>query len=218
MPDSLLSRAYRVSEPKAAAAFSHPLRRRVILLLVRQERSLGELSSILGAELKRLHYHMNSLQALKLVVVTSQRARAGRPVKLYRAVADAFFVPATAATTSPSDALAKELRFAQAGLIDSSREGVLYHASDKDEPLMRYVKTQRTRGTETADCWRVLEMSTVEAQRLAAEMEACLMAAAERSRGATKSYLVHFAYAPRRGSHSNSRARVARSVRGANRQ
>jgi hypothetical protein len=199
MPDNLLSRAYRVSEPKAAAAFSHPLRRRVILLLVRQERSLGELSSLLGVELKRLHYHVNSLQTLKLIVVTSQRARAGRPVKLYRAVAEAFFVPATAATSSPSDALAKELRSAQASLIDASREGVLYHASDKDGPLMRSVKTQRTRSTQAADCWRVFKMSTVAAHRLAADMEACLTAAAKRSRGATKSYLVHFAYAPRRG-------------------
>ena len=87
MPDDLLSRAFRVRDPKMAAALSDPLRRRVVLLLAKRERSLGELALAADVELKRLHYHVGVLQALGLVVVTGRRPRAGRPAKLYRAVA-----------------------------------------------------------------------------------------------------------------------------------
>jgi predicted ArsR family transcriptional regulator len=130
MPDDLLSRAFRVADRKAAAAFSDPLRRRLVLLLAGQKRSAGELASVTGVELKRLHYHLAALEKLGLVVVAARRARAGRPVKLYRAVADAFFVPAETTAASPSDALAAELREARAKHADLSHEGILYGLGD----------------------------------------------------------------------------------------
>ena len=198
MPDDPLSRAFRVSDPKMAVALCDPLRRRVVLLLAARERSLGELADAVGVELKRLHYHVGALQALGLVVVAGRRARAGRPVKLYRAVAEAFFVPAEAMTAAPNVALAAELRDAQARLADPSHEGMLYHLSENGAPLMRPVKSPGLRRVPTAETWRVLQLSSAEALRLADEMDACLKAAVERSRGSTETYLVHFAFAPRR--------------------
>jgi len=196
MRDDLLSRAFRVENRRAAAALSDPLRRRVVLLMVGRERSAGELAFVTGVELKRLHYHLSALEKLGLVVVVRRRARAGRPVKLYRAVADAYFVPTEAMAASPSDALAAELREAQARLADPSRAGILYHLSEGGEFLMRPVNSEGAEQVPTADCWRVLQLSPVEAHRLAAELDACLKAAVERSRGATKAYLAHFAFAP----------------------
>ena len=198
MPDELLSRAFRVRDPRMARAFSDPLRRRVVLLLAGRERSLGELALAVGVELKRLHYHVGALQALGLVVVAGRRARAGRPVKLYRAVADAFLVPAEATSVAPSAALMAELREAQTRFADPSHEGILYHLGEDGELLMRPVSSPRASRTPTADCWRVLQLSSIEALRLAAEMDACMKAAVDRSRGPTETYLAHFAYAPRR--------------------
>ena len=211
MPDDLLSRAFRVGGRKAAAAFSDPLRRRLVLLLAGRERSAGELASTMGVELKRLHYHLVTLEKLGLLVVAARRARAGREVKLYRAVANAFFVPAEATTASPSTALAAELHAAQARLADPSREGALYHLGDEGEFLMRPVNSQGAEQVPTADCWRVLQLSPAEALRLAAELDGCLKAAVERSHGATKTYLAHFAFAPR--SKTNAVPGVIRTPR-----
>jgi len=196
MRDDLLSRAFPVESRRAAAAFSDPLRRRVVLLLIGRERSAGELASVTGVELKRLHYHLSALERLGLVVVTRRRARAGRPVKLYRAAADAFFVPAEAMAASPSESLAAELRQAQARFADPSGDGVLYHLTDGGEFLMRPVTGLAARKVPTADRWRVLQLSPAEALRLAAEVDACLKAAVARSRGTTRAYLTHFAFAP----------------------
>jgi hypothetical protein len=125
-------------------------------------------------ELKRLHYHLTALERLGLVVVAGRRARAGRPVKLYRAVGDAFFVTAGATDVSPSDALAAELRAARAGLADRTREGVLYSSSAQGEFRIRPVEESRVGRLPTADCWRVLRLSPAEALRLGAELDACL--------------------------------------------
>ena len=197
MPDKLLSSAIRVEDRKAAAAFSDPLRRRVVLLLVGREQSASELATATGVALKRLHYHLGALERLGLVAVAGRRARAGRPIKLYRAVADAFFVPAGAAAASPSEALAAELRQALARHADRSHDGMQYQLGEKGEFLMRPVENQRAGQVPTADHWRVLQLSPAEALRLAADLDACLKAAVERSQGATKTYLAHFAFAPR---------------------
>jgi len=197
MPDDPLSRAFRIRDARAAAAFSDPLRRRVVLLLAGRERSLSELASITGWELKRLHYHVATLAKLGLVVVSGRRARAGRAVKLYRAVAEAFFIPVDLGDGSPGAAMAKELRDALARIADPAREGVLYYLSKEGKFRMQPIGNGGPKQLPTAECWRVLRLSTTEASRLAAEMDACLKAAAERSRGATRNYLVHFAFAPR---------------------
>ncbi len=200
----------RVENRRAARALSDPLRRRVVLLLIGQQRSAGELACVTGVELKRLHYHLSALEKLGLVVVAGRRARAGRPVKLYRAAADAFFVPAEAMAASPNDALAAELREAQARLADPSRAGILYHLGEGGAFLMRPVVSQGARQVPAADCWRVLQLSPVEAHRLAAELDACLKAAAERSQGATNAYLTHYAFAPQLDSAAHGAFRTSR--------
>jgi DNA-binding transcriptional ArsR family regulator len=198
MPEEILSRAYRISDRRAAAALADPLRRRVVLLLALRDRSVTELASAVGVELKRLHYHVESLRRIGLLTVTSERARAGRPIKRYRAVADTFFVPVESMDVTPGARLAEELRGALARLTDASQEGVLYQVSSKGEFLMRLIQGPRSKSIPMAERWLVLKLSRLEAQRLAKEVEQWLQAAAERSRGSSESYLVHFALAPRK--------------------
>jgi len=70
MKDDTLSRAHRVSDRRAAAAFADPLRRRLVLELARRERALAELATSTGLDLKRVHYHVTALKKLGLVTVT----------------------------------------------------------------------------------------------------------------------------------------------------
>src|SRR5262245_51941050 len=88
MKDDTLSRAHRITDVRAAAAFSEPLRRRLVLELAGRERALAELAASTGLDLKRVHYHVTALQKLGLVRVTRKQARAGRAIKFYRTVAD----------------------------------------------------------------------------------------------------------------------------------
>jgi hypothetical protein len=89
------------------------------------------------------------------------------------------------------------LREAVAKHTDPSREGMLYHLGDGGALLAQPVSGTRAQQAAVADCWRMLQLSPVEARRLAAELDSCLRAAVERSRGATTAYVAHFAFAPR---------------------
>ncbi len=129
--------------------------------------------------------------------MAGRRARSGRPIKLYRAIADAFFVPTEAAATSQGDVLAAELRASRARLADPSCDGTLYHLSEEGGLVMRPISNPRAGRIGVADSWRILQLSPIEALRLGEDLDACLKSAAERSRGSTKTYLAHFAFAPR---------------------
>src|SRR5947209_14259496 len=105
MQDDILSRALRVRDAKAAAALGDPFRRRILLFCVTQEYGVAELAKATGMEIKRLHYHVGALARLGLLKITGRRRRGGRAIKLYRAAAPAFFVPAELESRSPSLAL-----------------------------------------------------------------------------------------------------------------
>ncbi len=62
---------------------------------------------------------------------------------------------------------------------------------------MRPVKAEDGQNNPYVDRWRIVPLSPTEAQRLATEFDACVQAAVARSKAAAKTYLVHFAFAPR---------------------
>jgi DNA-binding transcriptional ArsR family regulator len=192
MLDEILSSALRVAGPRAAAALSDPLRRRMILLLAAKTLSVVELARRLDLDLRRVHYHLTQLVSLGLVEVVGERRRGGRPIKLYRAVAPAFFVPDEVAPARSSTALRDELEAALARAHDPEREGVLYFVGDEG-PRMRPVRSTG-RGPAATETWRVLRLTRVEAARLAEDIDARLRA----SEGSGEPYLIHFAMAPRR--------------------
>jgi hypothetical protein len=196
MKDYILSRARRISDPRVAESFSDPLRRRLVLLLASRERSLAELADFTGQDLKRLHYHITALRKLGLLLVTHERRRAGRAIKIYRAVADAFFVPEKVMPSGSAAALNLELRNSLDKLRDQSRDGVVYYLGEDGEPRMRPVKSPTARSAEAAEYWTVLKLSRAEALRLARDIGECLKVYASRHGDARKHFLVHFAFAP----------------------
>jgi DNA-binding transcriptional ArsR family regulator len=196
MKDMILSRAFEVTEPRAAAVFADPLRRRLVLLLAARQQSLVELATDTALDLKRLHYHVTALRDLGLVVVKQERTRAGRAIKVYGAVATAFFVSAKISSNLPDARLMSELRKSLADGLERDA-GTLYYLTATGEPRMRRVRGAGTRRALTTEYWRVLKLSRPDFLRLTTTIEACLNSIAKQQNDGKQSYLVHFAIAPR---------------------
>lgn len=177
----------------AAAAFANARSRAVLLALAGEERSLRQLAGTTGLRLNLLHYHVTRLQALRLIEVVRSEKRPGRPVKYYRAVARAFFVPARLIGGEVGDKLSAELRERLASARACSGEGTLYFVGDDGGPRMRRIGSDEP--AEGAELWSLLDLTRTDAAALAAEMKALL--GRYRGRAAGRPYIVHAALVPK---------------------
>lgn len=183
--------AFTVRTEKAAAVFADQ-RRRLVFELARGERALKELADATGMSLPLLTYHVRRLVALGLVREQRKKPRAGRPVRLYRAVAAAFFVPAALAPP-PDEHLAAELGAALAETRQDDAGGGVYYFLDQGRPIMRRVAAKK--GPPALDLWRMAALSEADARELASELEKLLARYGGGGRG--KPYLIRVAMAPR---------------------
>jgi hypothetical protein len=187
---------FDIGTPAAAAAFANARSRTVLLALAAEERSLGQLAGTTGLRLNLLHYHVTRLQALGLIEIARSETRPGRPVKIYRAVARAFFVPARLDGGETGEKLSAELRERLAlARARSGGEGALYFVGDDGGPRMRRVGGDEP--AEAAEYWGLLDLSRTDAAELAAEMKALLGRYRGRGRATARPYLVHAALAPK---------------------
>jgi predicted ArsR family transcriptional regulator len=184
----MFDRSY-VVDLRAAASFSKPRQRRLVLEMAGRERSLKQLAEATGMPLNLLHSHIGRLLDLGLVRVVRRERRHGRPVKIYRAVAEAFFVPAHVAR--PSVQLASELR----RLLDREEgRGVYYYYDERRGPTM---ERGPAAGGRSAELWRVLKLTEVQARELGRDL-AALFARYERAAGRRgRQYLCYAALARR---------------------
>jgi DNA-binding transcriptional ArsR family regulator len=193
-----LSSLRRVSDSRQAAAFSDPLRRRLILSLSFREGSVTDMARALELDIKRVHYHVTALVEIGLLHVAREERRAGRAVKKYRAVASSFFVPDGLAPRSPGDLLVEELRRSLAGQRRLDGTGMLYDANAQGHPRMRPARRGGARPSAVSEHWRVLRLFPADAQRLARELADCVQAYEARPARGGAEYLVHMAVARRR--------------------
>ena len=182
-----------INDPAAAAVFSNPRQRKILLALIAQERSLTGLAGLTGAPLNLLHYHMRKFLRLGLVRITRQEARAGAPIKFYRAAAQSFFVPAELATATPGDAMSVSLRAALDRGLAGALKGHIY-SHDGAGPRMRVVHSHPQTRT-AAEFWLDLRLSEADAAALAGEFQALLRRFEARAGDAGHRYIVHAALA-----------------------
>lgn len=187
----LPSDAFIVRTEKAAAVFADQ-RRRLVFDLARGDRSLKDLADATGMSLPLLTYHVRRLVALGLVREQRMTRRAGRPVRRYRAVAAAFFVPAALAPP-PDEPLSAELSAALTEVRHGDSDGGVYYFLDQGRPVMRRVAARK--GPPALDVWRMATLSDADARELAAEFEKLLARFGGGARG--KPYLIRAALAPR---------------------
>ena len=88
-----------VTDPEAANLLADPAQLELLEPFFRGDVVLGELAKELGVKLNTLLYRVNKLIELGLVEVVREEPRRGKPVKIYRATAESFFVPFESTTS-----------------------------------------------------------------------------------------------------------------------
>lgn len=197
MKDKTLSRAHQVGKKRAATAFANPLRRRLVLCLIEKEHSLAELARTMQIDIRRMHYHVLALVRLGLLTVSRECSRAGRPIKMYRATADAFFVPDSVADTTPTDSLLAQLRSELARERLRGRTGVIYYLAENGGPRMRRIQTADATRAEARELCRVLQLSRADARQLTEDVAKIVAGYAARN-GPSATHILYFAIAPTR--------------------
>ncbi len=141
-----LGGAHRVDDPEAAKLLVDEAFRTVLGAFIECERSVGEAAEELRLGLDATLYRVRRMHRAGLLVHSGTRPRAGRPVKLYRAAHDAFFVPFEALPYADLEETFLELHLAHArvmakaaarALRDSAWSGYRIERGDDGQLWMR---------------------------------------------------------------------------------
>jgi hypothetical protein len=166
------------------------------MLFAREARTLSDASAASGLELKRLHHYAGKLCLAGLLSIEGERRRAGRPMKLYRSVSDAFFIADEDLPKPFTESLAEELR--ESLLANGFRpgRGMLFMLDAGAE--MRAVRIDPAEApAEVLDLWFLISLPRSDLARLKAELRSVVERFDRGSRPGSKPYLVHAAAAPR---------------------
>jgi len=109
--------AHRVTDPDAAKLLVDEGYRNVLDAFIGHERSVGEAAEALRQGLDATLYRVRRLHGAGLLIHSGTRARAGRPVKLYRAAHDTWFVPFEALPFADLEETFLELHLANARVM-----------------------------------------------------------------------------------------------------
>ena len=181
------ARAHRVDDPEAAKLLVDEGYRNVLDAFIGFERSVGEAAAALRLDLDATLYRVRRLHRVGLLVESGTRPRAGRPVKLYRAAHDAFFVPFEALPYADLEETFLDLHLANArvmaraaarALRDSAWSGYRVERGDDGKLWMRggradgaaYDGAADTAGP--ADAMVELRLAPADAERLNRELVA----------------------------------------------
>lgn len=193
MTQNVLSRALTIEAPKAAAALLDPAAQAMVLSFTAPA-SIADVARAHGYDLKRLHHHVQRFCRLGLLEVVETKARAGRPIKLYRTTAPAFFVPHAAARELATEGLARDLREGLA--VAAKRPGKGYYVYADGEGTPRREPARSDTPPEAAEMWRILRLSPEEMAELSAELDQLLTRYLRSAKGPGRTYLLHAALAP----------------------
>jgi hypothetical protein len=198
MEDDPLSRAMTITDARQAAVFASSSRRRLLLCFAGDPQSLSEAAAATGLDLKRLHHHATRLRELGLLRIVGERRRAGRPIKLYQAVASAFYVPDELAPAPFGERLARELRESLAEeRARSSALGMLFTLGPGGEPTARTIGETGGSGAP-GEMWRILRLSQADARSLTAELGEVLARYESRAAQEGDLWIAHAAVVRRR--------------------
>ncbi len=133
-PSESTSPATVVDDEPAAAFLLDADRVRFLHPFMRGERSTSEAASEVGVSVKDMAYRVKRMRQLRLLELTHEQKRAGRPVRYYRAP-DAFFIPfATLPQADLEESVASLLHSPQKRLI----AGLVHALADRELQLHRW--------------------------------------------------------------------------------
>jgi len=208
-----LGGAHRVDDPEAAKLLVDEAFRTVLGAFIECERSVGEAAEELRLGLDATLYRVRRMHRAGLLVHSGTRPRAGRPVKLYRAAHDAFFVPFEALPYADLEETFLELHLAHArvmakaaarALRDSAWSGYRIERGDDGQLWMRGGRADGTTyagaadAAGPADAMVELRLAPDDAERLNREFVALIerYVALDRSDEGPANRMVTFASVP----------------------
>jgi DNA-binding Lrp family transcriptional regulator len=208
-----LGGAHRVDDPDAAKLLVHDGYRAVLDAFVGRERSVAEAAEELRLGLDATLYRVRRLHRAGVLVHSGTRARAGRPVKLYRAAHDAWFVPFEALPYADLEETFLELHIAHARVLaraaaralrNSAWSGYRIERGDDGQLWMRGVRADGTAfdaaggAAGTSDAMVELRLAPDDALQLNQELAALVQryAALDRSDEGPPNRIVLFASVP----------------------
>jgi hypothetical protein len=150
---------------------------------------------LLGLPLARVHYHARRLAGLGLLRVVRSQKRGGRPIRIYRASASAYFVPLALLPARPQPELDDALRASLERDRAASSAGLIVAAGAEGRITVRHVGG----AGDALNVWLSLPLTAAQARTLREELRALLerfAAAATRGRS-HRPYILHAALAPR---------------------
>ncbi len=195
MQQTDLSRSFTVQSRAHAQVFENVLKRRIILSCVRQAKSISMVAGELAIPVKKTHYHITRLVGQGLLLVMAERPRKGRPIKLYQAIADSFFIP-RALMEDANRGLRKTFHSA----LDEARiragGGTLVSVQGDGGMRMQPVEGEPGQ-IVTAESWMTLQLSPGAIQDLHVEIMAVIKRSADKPQNPDdEPVLVHLAIAP----------------------
>lgn len=192
----MLSRCRIVDQVGPAAFFATSRMRRVLMMFALEPLSLTEAAAKSNIELKRLHYYVGRLVKAGLLTVHSVRRRAGRAIKLYHAVAPAFFVPSEVLPRPSTDEIAQELRHLLQSDEAQASAGILVSLGTNLEPKVEFVSLGE-RPRNGFELWRILRLRRSDFDHLRKELDAVISRYQVPYSKGGEVYLVHAAGALR---------------------
>ena len=182
-----------------AAALDHPLRSRLLLACAHRERSLSDLARLLGQPLSKLHHHLGRLTGCGLLQVSRVEPRPGRPIRYYRAAAEAFLLNLADVAEPVGEKWSRELRRSLGEERNRREMSLLYHGDEAGRIRVQLVDAEGLGRTSRAfDYWKVLALTADQRRALAGELMAVIARyeAQPPAPGADLS-IVHAAFAPK---------------------
>jgi hypothetical protein len=162
-----------------------------------RDRSLSELAKEIGQPLPKLHYHLGRLTACGLLQLSRSQARAGRPIRYYRAVAEAFLIDLADMGEAVSEGWSRELRQSLAKERNRRDLSLLYHTDQAGGMRVRLIDPEgRGRRPNAFDYWKVLRLTAEQRQSLAQEIQAVISRYEAPAPGG-EPFFVHAAFAPK---------------------
>ena len=193
-----LSSAHRIKARDQALALDHPIRSRMLMACANRERTLTELAANLGQPLPKLHYHLGRLTKSGLLRVSRIEPRAGRPIRHYRAIAEAFLLSVSDLAEPIGEKLARELRQSLAEDANRRDQSLLYHLDEAGRFRVRLTDSEGQGRTARAfEYWKVLKLTAEQRKALAADLAEVISKyeAGPGANGSEPSFLVHAAFA-----------------------
>lgn len=86
-------RLHRIGDPRQAVIVADPVRSRFLVRFLGRALTVTEAAREVGCDADTMLYRVRRMVAAGLLRVVATRARAGRPVKVYRSPHDGYFVP-----------------------------------------------------------------------------------------------------------------------------